>query len=134
MQIRLELEDSLGAEVDDARGDVPRVVWIRRAIEMRLGRTREMQAADQFARKVMTPTEVIDEHREFLEGGVEAQAKAVQRNRAIRAEVPQRTDDVTRQEQPVATVIPEECSHPRSAWKVHGWGTLCGLCNKRIER
>ena len=40
MRIQLELDDEMAAAVDAARGDVARVVWIRRAIEQRLGARR----------------------------------------------------------------------------------------------
>lgn len=39
--INLPLSDELQAAVDQARGDVPRVVWIRRAIEARLAAEQE---------------------------------------------------------------------------------------------
>ena len=56
------------------------------------------------------PLPPIDDHREFLE----------QRGPATK-------------EQPVTTVIPEGCSHPRDKRQVHGWGTLCGLCNEKVS-
>jgi hypothetical protein len=36
VNVLLKLSDELGAEIDAERGDIPRTVWIRRAIEIQL--------------------------------------------------------------------------------------------------
>jgi metal-responsive CopG/Arc/MetJ family transcriptional regulator len=41
LRINLPIPEELLAAVDQARGDVPRTVWIRRAIEQRLAKEEE---------------------------------------------------------------------------------------------
>lgn len=112
--INLRLSPDLLAEIDDARGDVARVVWIRRAIQMRLGRTEEN--VDHTALLAEQGRVLASRREDLIATGVDP-AELV---------VPLAPKEVV-------TVIPEGCSHPKGQRKVYGWGTICGLCNAKVS-
>jgi hypothetical protein len=93
--IRLHLSDETQARLDEERGSVPRVRWIRDLIEERLGNG-PVRVPEPPPSKPLPPIqhhEPIDEHREFLEGGTAAQDRAVRHNAKVKKEQPVKTKE-----------------------------------------